>query len=56
MTHPSHRLWAEVVRICSELHWSLDTVLDLEHPVRRQVLDHVAAAGTAPRSLRPGGE
>lgn len=41
ITHPSHRLWTEVVRISYHLHWSLDTVLDLEHPVRHQVLDEV---------------
>jgi hypothetical protein len=38
VTHPSQRLWAEVVRVSSHLPWSLDTVLDLEHPVRREVL------------------
>jgi len=27
-----------VVRIASLLHWSLDSILDLEHPVRRRVL------------------
>lgn len=38
MTHPSTQLWSEVVRIASLLHWSLDSILDLEHPVRRRVL------------------
>ncbi len=23
------------------LHWSLDSILDLEHPVRRRVIDEV---------------
>jgi hypothetical protein len=36
--HPSHRLWAEAVRIAYHLHWSLDSILDLEHPDRRRVL------------------
>ena len=55
MTHPSQQLWAEVVRVSSQLHWSLDTVLDLEHPVRREVLRHLAA-GTVTGPLRRGGE
>lgn len=38
MTHPSTQLWSEVVRIAFLLHWSLDSILDLEHPVRRLVL------------------
>jgi hypothetical protein len=38
VTHPSTQLWSEVVRIASLLHWSLDSILDLEHPVRRLVL------------------
>jgi hypothetical protein len=37
-SHPSHRLWAEVVRIGYDLHWPLDTALDLEHHARRRVL------------------
>jgi hypothetical protein len=50
VTHPSHRLWAEVVRICSELHWSLDTVLDLEHPVRQEVLRQLTVGSDSRRS------
>lgn len=42
MTHPSAQLWSEVVRIGSHLHWSLDSILDLDHPTRRQVLAHVS--------------
>ena len=47
VTHHPDRLWAEVVRIAERLHWSLDTVLDLEHPVRARVLGELAV-------LRPG--
>ncbi len=49
MTHPSSRLWAEVVRIAYHLHWSLDSVLDLEHAQRRQVLLEIEAL----RALAP---
>jgi hypothetical protein len=43
LTHPSTVLWSEVVRIAGRLHWSLDSILDLEHPVRRLVLREVEA-------------
>jgi hypothetical protein len=49
-------LWAEVVRIAYHLHWSLDTVLDLEHPVRRRVLLEIEALRAQPSaspSARP---
>jgi len=47
VTHPSTQLWNEVVRIARLLHWSLDTILDLEHPVRRTVLIEAEAQGHA---------
>lgn len=47
MTHPSELLWAEVVRIGALLSWSLDTVLDLEHPVRQRVLAEAHAFSSA---------
>jgi hypothetical protein len=47
VTHPSTVLWAEVVHIARELHWSLDTLLDLEHPVRRRILAELTAATPA---------
>ena len=50
MTHPSSRLWAEVVRIAYHLHWSLDSVLDLEHPVRRRVLLEIEALRSTDRA------
>lgn len=47
MTHPSTQLWSEVVRIASLLHWSLDSILDLEHPVRRRILAEATAYQSA---------
>jgi hypothetical protein len=48
MTRPSReRLLAETARLAYRLHWSLDTILDLEHPDRRRFLaeaDRLAAA------------
>ena len=51
-THPSHRLWTEVVRIAFDLHWSLDTVLDLEHRDRLRVLAEIEALRTPARRAR----
>lgn len=52
MTHPSTQLWSEVVRIAAVLHWSLDSILDLEHPVRRRVLAEVHAHSAPARVAR----
>ena len=50
MTRPSpHELFAEMASLSASLHWSLDTVLDLEHADRRRFLHEVAA-------LTAGGE
>jgi hypothetical protein len=32
------RLYSEMARLAHGYHWSLDTVLDLEHPDRRRFL------------------
>ncbi len=45
MTHPSNQLWSEVVHIASRLHWSLDSILDLEHGRRRFVLGQLSGPG-----------
>jgi hypothetical protein len=51
MTRPSPpQLFAEMARLASVLHWSLETVLDLEHADRRRFLsevDAMTAAGQA---------
>jgi len=39
MTGPSpHEVLAEAARLAFHFHWPLDTILDLEHPDRRQLL------------------
>jgi uncharacterized protein DUF6760 len=40
MTRPSpHELLAEAAELAYHFHWSLDTILDLEHGDRRRFLD-----------------
>jgi hypothetical protein len=49
MTRPSPpELFAEMARLASSLHWSLDTVLDLEHADRRRFLCEVSAIAGGP--------
>jgi hypothetical protein len=39
MTRPSAaEVFAETARLAHHFHWSLDTILDLEHPDRRRFL------------------
>jgi len=48
MTGPSQEeLFSETARIAHHFHWSLDSILDLEHRDRRRFLDEIdAMAGT----------
>lgn len=52
MTRPSPpQLFAEMARLAHCLHWSLDTLLDLEHADRRRFLSEVTVmAGSEERS------
>jgi len=35
------RLWEEAVYLAYYLHWPLEQILDLEHPVRARVIEEV---------------
>ena len=50
MTRPSpEELFSETARLAHHFHWSLDTILDLEHADRRRFLRVAdALAGAAP--------
>ena len=41
MTYAADRLMAEVAYVAYHLHWRLDDILDLEHPLRRRLLGEV---------------
>jgi hypothetical protein len=44
MTRPSpHELFAEAAELAYHLHWSLETILDLEHADRRRFLAEATA-------------
>jgi hypothetical protein len=59
MTRPSpQELLAEAAELAYHFHWSLDSILDLEHADRRQFLAEAASIGDRRSSLdrRPGEE
>lgn len=41
MTYAADRIWEEVAYVAYYLHWDLDKILDLEHPVRSRVISEV---------------
>jgi hypothetical protein len=36
------RLWEEIVYIAYHLHWSLDSILELDHQTRAKVIQEIA--------------
>ncbi len=46
MTYAAERLWEEVAYVAYYLHWSLDSILDLEHPARHRVISEVGSINT----------
>ena len=41
MTYATDRLFEEVAYVGYYLHWPLDSILDMEHPVRRRFVEEV---------------
>lgn len=41
MTYGADRLYEEVTYVAYHLHWSLDDIVDLEHPLRRRFVDAI---------------
>ena len=48
MTYAADSIYGEVAYVAYHFHWSLDQILDLEHPVRRRFLEEI---GRINRSL-----
>jgi len=42
VTYAPERLYEEVAYVAYHFHWSLDEILDLEHPVRLRFTDEIA--------------
>lgn len=43
MTYATDRLHEEIAYVAYHFHWSLDAILDLEHPDRRRYTDQISA-------------
>lgn len=41
MITPVDRLYEEVAYVAYHFHWSLDDILDLEHPVRQRFVEEI---------------
>ena len=42
-TEDTDRLWEEIVYIAYYLHWSFDSILELDHRTRTRVIQEIAA-------------
>ena len=43
MTYAPDRLFEEVAYVAYYLHWDLEAILDLEHPVRRRFIEEIGS-------------
>lgn len=43
MSAPTDRLWEEIVYIAYYLHWSFDSIIELDHPTRARVIQEIGA-------------
>jgi hypothetical protein len=43
VTYAADRLFEEVAYVAYYLHWPLDSILDLEHPIRRRFIDEIGS-------------
>ena len=41
MTYAADRLLEEVAYVAYYLHWSFDSILDLEHPLRSRLIEQI---------------
>lgn len=41
MTYAADRLYEEVAYVAYHLHWSLDAILDMEHPLRQRFVAEI---------------
>ena len=51
MTYATERLFEEVAYVAYHFHWTLDEILDLEHPLRRRFVEEI---GSINRRLADG--
>ena len=54
--YPEQALWNEVAYLAYHLHWSLDELLDLQHPDRVRLINLVADMSDRAWEMARGGE
>ncbi|HEV2370464.1 MAG TPA: DUF6760 family protein [Acidimicrobiales bacterium] len=42
MTYGTERVYEEVSYVAYHFHWSMEEILDLDHPTRRRFVDEIA--------------
>ena len=42
MTYAVEQLYEEIAYVAYHFHWSLDEILDLEHPMRQRFVDEIS--------------
>lgn len=47
MTYAPDRLFEEVAYVAYYLHWPLDAILDMEHPLRARMIDEIGRINEA---------
>jgi hypothetical protein len=47
VTFDAQRLFEEVAYVAYHFHWSFDEIADLEHPLRQQFVEEIAAINRA---------
>jgi len=53
VTYAVDRLFAEIAYVAYYLHWELDAILDLEHPLRQRLIEEI---GRINRQIGGGAE
>lgn len=48
LTYAADRLFEEAAYVAYYLHWSLDSILDLEHPMRQRFVEEIGKIHTVP--------
>jgi len=53
VTEPTDQLWEEIVYIAYYLHWSFDSILELDHRARARVIQEIANINERVNQLDP---
>ncbi len=46
MTYATDRLFSEIAYVAYHFHWPLDSILDLEHPLRQRFVEEISQLNT----------